>query len=447
MATLNHSIKRTHGFERLRVEGEVPVHLRGTLYRVGPALLERFGHAVHPFMADGAITAVRVNRQPEGSVELVRSEKFVEEARKGKPLYDVNAAFYRKIYNGLTRTVKETGNTQVLQWKGRLFALMEQGKPVEFDSNNLSSLGTTDLGVIDGSFSAHPHRVEVLRTTFNFGISGQYIEVYALPDTGNARVITRFKAPWASLIHDFMVTENHVIFFIDPTKLVLWRAVLGLKDFSKYFHWDDNASSVIITIPLDNPEQQNRIEVDPFRVWHFANAYEEGDTIVVDAFRHKNIDVLANPTELNSDVPPPELFRFEIRPKKNQFSSEAMNHSMAEFPIVNPRFIGRKHRFIWAQTYADALGNEGFSKYDTMTQQQKRWFAPDNHLVSEAMFVPNHTREDDGWILQLIKDCNIEKSYLAIFNSESIGDEPVAKLWFDHGIPATFHGVFVPDDS
>ncbi len=445
MFTLHHSIKRTHGFENLKLEGKIPDQLKGTLYRVGPGLIERFGHTVHPFLADGAITAIQLGNNPKGACQIVKSEKYLQEELRGRSLYDTNAPFYHRIYNGITRNIKNTGNTNVLSWQGKLFALMEQGKPVEFQANDLKTVATNDLGIIKGSFSAHPHRVESLKTTFNFGINGKYIEVFALPDKGKIQIISRIKAPWASLIHDFIMTDKHIIFFIDPGKLVIWRAILGLKDFSKYFHWDENESTVIIIIPLNNPEQQYRLEVEPFRVWHFANAYEEGETIIVDAFRHKNIDVLTKPTHKDSDIPIPELYRFYIKPKENKFSSEAMWHEPCEFPIVNPQFIGAKHRYIWMQTYQDKNGNEGFAQFDTKTQQQRRWYAPDNHLVSEAIFIPRENREDDGWILQLIQDATIKKSYLAVFDSNNIEDEPVAKLWFDHGIPATFHGVFVPD--
>lgn len=320
---------------------------------------------------------------------------------------------------------------------------MEQGKPVEFNMTNLETIGTNDLGTIQGSFSAHPHRVESLNTTFNFGINGRNIEVFSLHDNGDISVISRFKAPWAGIIHDFMVTEKHIIFFIDPAKLVIWRAMLGLQDFSKYFHWDEQESTQIVVIPLNDPEKQTILEVDPFRVWHFANAYEDGNTIVVDAFKHKNIDVLIKPTELDSDIPAPELCRFILSLNDKKVTEEKMPTSIAEFPIINPYYIGIKHRYIWTQTYSDVTGNEGFSRYDTKTQEQKRWFAPNNHLVSEAIFVPKNDEEQNGWILQLIQDTDIQQSYLGVFDASCVGNDPVAKIWFEHPIPATFHGIFV----
>lgn len=101
MRDLNHNIERQHGFESLRVEGVVPEALRGgTLYRVGPRLVRRFGHDVHPFLADGLITAVEINETPSGTCALVQSEKFLEEEQAGRPIYSTEAGFVRRLITG-----------------------------------------------------------------------------------------------------------------------------------------------------------------------------------------------------------------------------------------------------------------------------------------------------------------------------------------------------------
>lgn len=444
MPHMNHNISRTHGFEPLRIEGNIPDQLRGTLYRVGPGLVRKFGKDVHPFLADGLITSVDISSNPTGACELVKDEKFQEEERAGRSLYDMNASGLRRLYNGLTGKVKNTGNTNVLSWQDQLFALMEQGHPVKFDAENLASIGSSDLGMIHGSFSAHPHRVDSLKTTFNFGVQGRKIHVYALPDLGAASKIFTIDVPWAGLVHDFIVTETSAVFFIDPAKLVIWRAVLGLKEFSKYFHWDASESTTAVIVPFASPEDQTRVEVDPFRVWHFANAYDDGDDVVVDAFRHKNIDVLTSPTILAADVPVPELCRFRISRKTGTMDQEKLSKSPSEFPAVNPLVLGHKHRFVWMQTYDDDQRNQGFSVFDTATAKMRRYSAPDNHLVSEPMLVPSGPNEKDVWILQLTQDTVSKQSYLGVFAADRFEDGPLAKLWFDHAIPSTFHGTFVP---
>src|SRR5258705_5036439 len=53
-------LPREHGFEALRLEGELPAELTGTLYRTGPALFSSHGDRYqHWFDGDGAVSAVR----------------------------------------------------------------------------------------------------------------------------------------------------------------------------------------------------------------------------------------------------------------------------------------------------------------------------------------------------------------------------------------------------
>ena len=75
------NLQREHSFESLRVEGKIPDELLGTLYRAGPGLFERFGkRVIHPFEADGAISAVRFNSgKAEGAAKIVRGAGFHEE--------------------------------------------------------------------------------------------------------------------------------------------------------------------------------------------------------------------------------------------------------------------------------------------------------------------------------------------------------------------------------
>lgn len=83
--TLNHNVRRIHAFERLDVEGTPPAALRGTLFRTGPGLLERFGKRVaHPFEADGLVSAVRFAADGVyGASRPVESPEFREEEKAG----------------------------------------------------------------------------------------------------------------------------------------------------------------------------------------------------------------------------------------------------------------------------------------------------------------------------------------------------------------------------
>ncbi len=83
------SLDRSHGFEPLRIEGEIPRDLRGTLYRNGPASFERFGLRYrHWFDGDGAVSAVRfADGRAEGAVRMVAPTGSREEEKRGRALH------------------------------------------------------------------------------------------------------------------------------------------------------------------------------------------------------------------------------------------------------------------------------------------------------------------------------------------------------------------------
>lgn len=448
--SLNHSIRREHGFETLRVEGNIPSELKGTLYRTGPGLLERFGRPIsHPFDADGALTAVRFSDQVQGATQIVKSRQYWEEEQKGRFLYGATASHWQQIKNNLTQQVKSTGNTNVLSWQNKIYALVENAKPVEIDAHTLRSRDVVDFdGIIPQAFSAHPHRVESLKTTFNFGIRGKNIDLFALPDAGRAERIATIAAPWIAMVHDFIATDTHLVFFIGPAKLVLWRALLGIGGLSKYFKWEPEAGMAIIVVPLVSPNKPIQFSVETFWVWHFVNAYQDNGDIVVDALRHDDFGAFAAPSSAGPEQSEPALYRYRINPKALTMTAEPLWQAPCEFPSIHPNYSGGKHRYVWLQTFPDEAANgAGVARFDTATHQLQRWIAPHGHLCCEPVFVPGGMSESNGWILQLIQDPTIAQSYLAILDAERLAETPLAKVWFRQGIPMTFHGVFVPHNG
>ena len=69
-----------------------------------------------------------------------------------------------------------------------------------------------------------------------------------------------------------------------------------------------------------------------------------------------------------------------------------------------------------------------------------------HEAVSEPVFVPRPgaTAEDDGWVLTLVYDGRADASHLAVLDGARLEDGPVARAWFDHPVPITFHGSWLP---
>lgn len=103
-------LTREHGYESLRVEGEIPDHLNGTLYKTGPALTQRFGRPYHHvFEGDGAICATRIQQgEVQGAHKLLRNNGFIAEERTGRPLFQSAVPHVVNVFNMLRGRGKNT---------------------------------------------------------------------------------------------------------------------------------------------------------------------------------------------------------------------------------------------------------------------------------------------------------------------------------------------------
>ena len=452
---LEQSIPGAFSWKPLRVEGQLPSDLRGTVIRTGPGLLERFGKRLaHSFEADGALTALRLdgNGNAEGSVRVVESPGYREEERAGRSLYGSLAPRWRRIANGLQGKGKTTGNTNVLHWQGRTFALMEGAQPVEIDHRTLETAEVVDLGgVVRGAFSAHPHRIESAKTVFNFGqVWGREpgVRLYALPDDGPARDLGMLPVPWSTMIHDFAITENYVVFCVCPAKLRLSKALTGSPDFDQYFAWDASSPAVLVVAPLSDLGAAKRIEIDARWVFHFANAFERDGQLVVDWAEYPDFGVFSA-LELSGELDDTEqssLHRLVIDPKAGRLVSDELIHGDAiEFPVLPAARFGHEYGPAW-YTVGKPEDGRGVARFDFQTGAFDAWRPGPGYYASEALFVPaaGAEREDQGWLVSLVYDGFARESFFAVFDADRPSAGPCAKAWLGQATPITFHGTFIP---
>lgn len=443
-----HNLPREHGFEPLEIEGAIPPELEGTLYRNGPGIFELFGKRYdHAFEGDGALSAVRFEAgKVTGAARITESAGLAAERAAGKQLYGFATSRARRLWNThITRRGKNTANTNVVAWQGRLFALMEAAGPTEIDPADLATIGETDLdGVVLGAFSAHPHEVRARDALYNFGIrygKNPALFLYELPDTGSAHRLGTVPLPVNPMLHDFIATERHLVFFLSPAVLELRNFMLQRGSLADLFRWDPSAGTEVIVVPIDAPDDAVRFEVDPFYQWHFANAYEAGSDIVIDFVRYPNFDSFYAFAAPEMKFPPGSLHRAVVTPAERGFRCEPLDDTASEFPRINPDRQGREHRFTWLVTGE----TRGLACFDHARRTLERFDLPPHQLSSEAVMVPrpDAAGERDGFLLSLLFDAEREASGMAVFDAERLAAGPLGIAWFDHRIPITFHGNWI----
>ncbi len=454
LSPLSASVRRFHDWEPLRIEGELPRGLRGTLVRAGPGLMERFGRRLlHSFEADGALIGLRVggDGNASGAVKVVESAGYRAEQAAGKPLFGSAAPWWRRFTNGLRQRIKETGNTNVLSWQGRAFALMEGGRPMEVDPRTLRSIGASSLGdVVGQAFSAHPHRLDARGVTYNFGQTygpKPTVEIYALPDQGAARRLGEVPVPFNTMLHDFAVTDRYLVFVLSSLKINLGRALLAPRDMVSLMDWYPEGASIML-VPLDDLDAPIRIPIEPRFVFHLVNAFERGDEVVVDFIQYADLSVMSalSRNDPAAESSPPQLQRVVVAPESRSLrADERLWEQSCEFPVMPAGSVGRAYSDVWMVTGEEDQAT-GLVRYNVDTQAAQTWTPGEGIVPAEGVFVPNPeaAREEQGWIVSLVCDGWAGASYWAVLDSEALADGPVAKIWTGQPLPQTFHGAWIP---
>jgi all-trans-8'-apo-beta-carotenal 15,15'-oxygenase len=460
-------LPREHGFEPLRVEGTLPRELSGTLYRIGPSLFSTFGRPYgHLFDGDGAITAVQFDKgRALGATRLVQTEGLNKERHSGRRLYGgygtVLPGLKRFWPHNVTSKFKNPANTALLVWQKRLFALYEGGLPTEVAPSDLATLGTQDLGIIVETFSAHPHAVPSRGAIYNFGLRygrKTILDIYELADSGSSRRLAEVPLAHTTLIHDFAVTEKHLVFFAPPLRFTPLRLLFGLDTIDSGLRWTPAAGTDVIIVPIDDPTHVTRFTIDAFFQWHFLNAYERGNEIVVDVVTFPDFESnnwfgeLIEPHPMTA-YDAGELRRFIIDPGARRATSEPRWDHPCEFPRVAPAVESVRHTVGWLAAYGASAGRrvdrlpDAIAKVDVDTGRDSLWTS-EGGVVSEPIFVPRADvrtglhAEDDGWVLALVYDSVSDTSNITVLDARDLSSGPLARAWFDHHVPPTFHGAF-----
>jgi len=456
-------LEREHGFEPLRVEGTIPELLRGTLYRVGPSLFSDQGRRYgHWFDGDGAVTAVRFeDGRAQGAVRLVQSAIL----RKERASHRALSGGYGSLPPGgllrrlrAARAAKNVANISIMLWQGRLFALWEGGRPTELAPDDLATIGEDDLGgVILQTFSAHAHRVPSRHAAFNFGVRyGRHtsLDLFELPDDGPARRLATLQLAGATMIHDFIATKRHLVFFAPPLRLALAPFMLGREAYGDALRWKPEVGTEVLVVPIDRPEEPIRFTAEPFYQWHFANAWDEGETVVLDLVRmpdfRSNVWLGQLPVAAPSWEWDGRYTRATLDLRTRKASFDTALGVACEFPRIAGRALTDPHRFVYL---AAASGDEAahglfdrLARFDVGSGRLETVSLGPDTYPSEPVFVRDRAgaAEDDGWVLSLVYDGRAHSSHVAVLDARHVSDGPVARAHLGHAVPFTFHGQFAP---
>ncbi len=424
----------------LPVAGALPVELDGRYLRNGPNPFGPVGADYHWFLGDGMVHGIRLR---DGRAEWYRNRWVRTPALAAKLGEEAPP-------NPFPPPVPVFGaNTSVIGHAGRTFALVEAGPPPVELTEELETVGPTDLdGTLEHPFAAHPRRDPVtgeLHLVAYFWGWGAMLRYTVVGVDGRVRRQVDVPTAGATMAHDFGLTAHHVILMDQPCTFDLDVAMSGS---GLPYRWDDQYANRLGLLPRAGDAGDVRwFEVEPGYVFHPVNAFERDDgAVVMDAIRHPRVFVtdLSGPNEGAT-----HLRRYVLDPVGGTVSEEQVDDTAAELPRINETRMGLPYRY----AYAIGMGGQGVHgdtyKYDVVEGTVEVLSHGAGRVGLEPVFVPRAggTVEDDGWLLQVVYDEGRDGSDLVVHHAQDLAAGPVATVTLPQRVPFGFHGNWVPSAS
>ena len=445
-------IRMEADIDDLVIQGELPRTLEVEYYRNGPdpQFPPRGDH--HWFSGDGMLHRFEI---ADGRVRYrnrwLRTVKWHKEREAGRSLF---GAFNPMDTDPSVAGIETDGlaNTNVIWHGGRLLALEEGHAPFEVDPRTLESIGPWRFGgTFEGPMTAHPKIDPVTGEMIFFGymvdgMLGKGLSYHVVDADGVLTRSERFEAPISSMVHDFIVTSEHVIFPILPLTGSIQRATRGEPAFA----WEPDKGSHIGVMPRDGSIDDIRwYETDPCYVFHPMNAMTLGNTIRAHVMQFEEAPLFPH---ADGSAPDPKkanarLCEWEIDLADNARTVKRtyLDDITGEFPRLDERRAGLEYRHGYYAASTGRGGSMGFNAlvhHDFATNGATRYELDDGDYLGEPVFVPETegAEEGAGFLLSLIYRGVENRSDLAVFDARDVARGPVALGQLPHRVPYGFHG-------
>lgn len=444
----------------VEITGELPAGLTGSFLRNGPNPMFDPAGRYHIFDGDGMIHELALaDGRATYRNRWVHSRGLEAEMAAGSALYGgmANAAFPGPDVVGDAGPMKNVANTHVVRHAGQIMCLWEAGPPTLLDTS-LATLGTTDFGGrLQGAFTAHPKVDPVTGQMYAFGYSAlpPYLRYHVIEADGSLSRTVDVDLPTPVMMHDFAITEHHAIFLDAP-------AVFDLRGFAAggpMISWQPDRGTRIGVMSRDGDGSDLRwIEVDNCYVFHFLNAYSEGDQIVIDACRLPRMDIGLEAARVplpEGEEPGGYLTRFTVDLTAGTAQHSRLAELWGDFPRIDDRVAGRRHRHGFVATFATGMpdrslpGADGqfdsITAYDLDRGTEVSYVVGPGRVIGEPVVAADPDREEGhGWVLSYVYDRATDRSEVHVLDTADITAGPVAVVHLPRRVPFGFHGSWLP---
>lgn len=457
----------------LKITGVIPDHLDGRYLRTGPNPVAPPDPAsYHWFLGEGMVHGLRLR---DGRAQWYRN-RWVRSSGVANALGE--QAPGRRRDSGLDYA----GNTNVIGHAGRTLVLTEMGvRPYALD-DELNTVGGEDFcGTLFGGYSAHPKRDpatgELHAVSYN-PIRGNIVRYTVIDVGGRVCRTVDIALPAHTMMHDFSLTERHVIIYDLPVALDLSapfgnapaRAIArafsrfvathaapdfvlrGIMHGSEFvspgsfgmpYRWDPDKPARVGVLSRDGGAADIRwFDVPQCYVFHPLNAFDDEQGRIV-------LDVVRHPTVFAAEAAgfePSTLDRWTVDPGTGQVGVQRLDDTPQEFPRVDERVVSRRHRYGYSVGSAVSDGDaapDAILQHDLLEGRTRRVEFGAGREPGEFVFVPSaaDAQEDAGVAMGFVYDRATDRSDLVLLDAQTL--QTIGTVHLPVRVPHGFHGNWV----
>ncbi len=460
-------VQREIEADNLHVEGQLPPDLTGAYFRNGPnPKFTPLGSYTYPLEGDAMVHGLWIEGgKARYANHWVRTKGMAAEERAGRSLYGglMTPAFVDAALLGPDPDpgwpFRLDPFVNVVRHAGRYLAL-EEGTPSYEITDDLDTVGLFDFGgALPLGLCAHPkidpHTGEMV--IFRYDVEEPFL-TWAVVGADGTVVRPPTTVPGVDagfMIHDFAITEQHLILTIGPAQFDLDAMLTG----GAVLQWKPELGTRIAVIPRDGSSGPMWIHTEAFWAWHFANAYERPSSpgtssdelaIVLDFPWWSTLGL-----GLAGDMAPVRgaFTRATLKPRQGEVELEHLDDMGTEFPRIDDRLVGSEHRHL---TVAGVSGHhelvrgehDRLIRYDMETGKSLK--VDCDGVIGEVTFVPRPggTEELDGYYLGFVTSFDTDRSAWAyLWDAAQFPADPVAKIAIPQRVPNGLHGNWFDADS
>ncbi len=451
----------------VEIDGKIPSDLNGAFYRVGPDPQYPLNPHNIPFDGEGHVSMFRIqNGHVDYKSRYVRNDRYKAQAKAERILFPMyrNPSQDDPSVNGLSRS---TANTHIINHRNYLLSLKEDSPPAALDLLTLETIDPNyrfDGQLQSKTFTAHPKIDSETGDMIAFGYEAKGfgtddVNVFQITPQGKMVWNAWIKVPYVSMIHDFAVTQKHIVFYVMPLAFDEQQ----IKNGGIHWSWNSGQPTYFGVMRRGGDGKDLRWFKGPERSsTHVMGAFSDGEHVYVDVemsqynpfpfmpmrdgSRWDPVKGASQITRLSADLSKKSLkdYKMEVLypgffgalPRQDdRYNTAQYRYGYLPCPDPDPKDRSKRPAACWV-------------RFDHQTRKAQIFNSGDGTTLNEVVFAPKSKTAPEGvGYLMGVANRNFEngRSDLIILDAEHPEAGPLATVKLPIRAVPQIHGLWVPE--